>query len=408
MAAGAPPGGERGILNVRLGEFISANIEPILTEWESFARSIWPTGAAAEPAELRDSAEEILRAVIADMTTAQSDSDQSAKSMGRGAGGSESQRLDHASQLHGAARVGSGMELVAVLSEYRALRASVLRLWRHSKPDPDVHDLEDLTRFNEAIDQSLALAVEAFTRRVDGSRKMFLGILGHDLRNPLSAITLSAKVAKAALPETKELPAQLSQIVLSAQAMAGLIADLIDFTSSTLGVRLPLTPAPADLRVTCDEVVREMRVAHAGRSIHVSTHGDLAGTWDAHRLRRLIANLVGNALQHGSPTGSVHLTADGIDPQTVVISVHNTGEPIPAHVLPTIFDPLVRGPTSVQDRRTPEASAWGCTSYARSPPPTAEPQKSPPPPKAPAPPSAFPATRESQMRTAGITECGEN
>lgn len=344
---------------MRLADFISANVEPILAEWESFARSIWPSGAAAEPAELRDSAEAILRAVIADMTTAQSDSEQSEKSMGRGIGGSESERLDHASQLHGAARVGSGMVLVAVVSEYRALRASVLRLWRGSKPEPDAHDLDDLTRFNEAIDQSLALAVEAFTRRIDGSRKMFLGILGHDLRNPLSAITLTARVAKAALPQTSELPGQLSQIIDSAQAIADLIADLIDFTSSTLGVRLPVTPAAADLHVICEEVVREMRAAHARRSIHMSVNGDLAGTWDAHRLRQMIANLLGNALQHGSPTDPVHLTADGTDPRTVVISVHNTGKPIAADVLPMIFDPLVRAPASVQHRRTPGSIGLG-------------------------------------------------
>ena len=336
---------------MRLADFITANIEPILVEWESFARSMWPEGAIAEPAELRDRAEEILRGVIAAMATDQSGQQQSEKSKGRGVSGNESDRLDHASQVHGAARVGSGLALVAVVSEYRALRATVLRLWRASKPDADLHDLADLTRFNEAIDQSLALAVEGFTKRIDASRKMFLGILGHDLRSPLSAITLVAKLAQAALPDTSELPQQLAQIVNSAQAIANLVTDLIDFTSSTLGVRLPLSPVSADLHVICDEVVREMRAAHAGRSIRVKVSGDLAGTWDPHRIRQLVANLLGNALQHGSPSDPVDLTADGTDPQTVVITVHNTGEPIPAEILPTIFDPLVRAPSLVQHRR---------------------------------------------------------
>ena len=347
------------VIQVRLADFIIANIQTILADWESFARTIWPRGALAEPAELRDSAAEILRAIVADMGTTQSESEQSEKSMGRGVGGSESEQLDYASQLHGAARVGSGMALVAVVSEYRALRASVLRLWRQSKPQPDAHDLEDLTRFNEAIDQSLALGVEGFTRRIDGSRKMFLAILGHDLRNPLSAITLTAKVAQATLPSTDELPVQLSQIIDSAQAIANLVADLIDFTGSSLGVRLPLTLAAADLYVICEEVVREMRAAHADRSIRVSVNGALTGTWDSHRLRQLIANLLGNALQHGSPTDPVHLAADGTDPRTVVIRVHNSGEPIPADILPTIFDPLVRATGSVQHRRTPGSIGLG-------------------------------------------------
>src|SRR5581483_11564981 len=152
-------------------------------------------------------------------------------------------------------------------------------------------------RFNEAMDQSLALAVEAFTRRIDASRNMFLGILGHDLRNPLSAITLTAKVAMDTPSDPGKLHQQLGQISSSAQAISDLITDLIDFTSSTLGVRLPLTPARADLHLLCDEVVREARAAHEGRSIRVHVNGDLAGTWDGHRLRQLIGNVLGNALQ---------------------------------------------------------------------------------------------------------------
>jgi signal transduction histidine kinase len=188
---------------------------------------------------------------------------------------------------------------------------------------------------------------------------MFLGILGHDIRNPLSAITLTAQVAMTTLPDCSELPEKLGQIIDSADAIAALVTDLIDFTGSTLGVRLPVTPAAADLHVICDEVVRETQAAHGGRVIRVSVKGDLAGTWDGHRLRQLIANLLGNALQHGAPGGPVNLTADGTDPDTVVLTVHNDGEPIPAHLLPTIFDPLTRAPASVQHRRTPGSIGLG-------------------------------------------------
>ena len=336
---------------MRLADFISGNIEPILVEWESFARSIWPPGAAVEPEELRDSAGEILRAIVADMSTAQSGFEQSEKSAGRRPHGAESDRLNGASQVHGVGRVGSGLSLPALVAEYRALRASVLRLWRPSMSDCDVRDLDDLTRFSEAIDQSLALAVASFMRRIDTARNMFLGILGHDLRNPLAAITLITKLAMAGPPDSSELPRQLAQIVESAEAISDLITDLIDFTSSTMGVRLRLAPARADLHLLCEEVVREMRAAHPARSVRLSVRGDLAGTGDVHRLRQLIGNLVGNAFQHGSPTSPVELTADGTDPDTIVITVHNQGEPIPADALPTIFDPLTRGPASIQQRR---------------------------------------------------------
>jgi hypothetical protein len=346
-------------LRVRLAAFISANIEPILLEWESFARIVWPPGAAAEPKELRDSAEEIIRAVIADMATAQSGHEQSEKSAGRSTQSAESERLDHASQIHGVDRAGSGLALPTLVAEYRALRASVLRLWRASNPEPDIHDLDELTRFNEAVDQSLSLAVSSFTKRIDTARNLFLGILGHDLRNPLAAITLTAKLALANIGDPSELPAQLSQITESAMAISGLVTDLIDFTRSTMGVRLPLAAARADLHLLCQEVLREIRVAHPMRLIRLSVRGDVDGTWDANRLRQLIGNLVANALQHGSPTGPVELTADGSDADSVVINVHNEGEPIPADVLPTIFDPLTRGPASIQHRRTPGSIGLG-------------------------------------------------
>jgi signal transduction histidine kinase len=346
-------------MRMRLGEFIAANIESILVEWESFARSIWPADTPGGPVELRNSAEQILHAIVADMATPQNPREQSLKSAGRGTDGPESNRLNHTSQVHGAGRVGSGVGLPAVVAEYRALRASVLRLWRTSNPAPDLHDLEDLTRFNEAVDQSLTQAVSSFVRRIEATRNMFLAILGHDLRNPLAAITLTAKLAMIKRSDPSELPQQLAQIMTSANAIAELITTLIDFAGCTMGVGLPLAPAPADLHVLCHEVLREMRATHAARSISLDVRGNLAGTWDGNRLRQLLVNLLSNALQHSSPGSRVQLAVDGTAPDTVVITVHNTGEPIPADVLPTIFDPLVRAPASVQQRRTPGSIGLG-------------------------------------------------
>ena len=176
---------------MRLADFILANVEPILAEWEAFARGIWP-GAKTDPLTLRDHAEDILRATARDMKSAQTTAQQSDKSKGEGDAGAGSESLDGASDVHAVGRVASGFDLLAVVAEYRALRASVIRLWRESSPDPDRRDLDDLTRFNESIDQSLTEAVRSYTERVDRSRQMFLAILGHDLRNPLNSVTMSA------------------------------------------------------------------------------------------------------------------------------------------------------------------------------------------------------------------------
>lgn len=140
---------------MRLADFILDSIESILIEWEAFARTIWPGGALADAGTVRDHAEEILRATALDMKTSQTAKQQSDKSKGEGDSLTGRGSVNAASVMHAVARVGSGFVLGAVIAEYRALRASVIRLWRESAPVSDLHDLNDLTRFNESIDESL-------------------------------------------------------------------------------------------------------------------------------------------------------------------------------------------------------------------------------------------------------------
>src|SRR4051812_5146213 len=187
---------------MRLSDFIAANTEAILAEWEIFARSIQP-GEKMDTVALRDHADQILRATARDMNSLQTAAEQSDKSKGESEGGADSFRVDGASEVHAVARVHSGFDLLSVVAEYRALRASVIRLWRESQPASDRRDLDDLTRFNESIDQSLTEAIRSYSQRVDWSRKMFLAILGHDLRGPLDSVRLSATV----LLRTKQLDA---------------------------------------------------------------------------------------------------------------------------------------------------------------------------------------------------------
>ncbi|MGI9013633.1 MAG: sensor histidine kinase [Phycisphaerales bacterium] len=299
---------------------------------------------------MRDDAEAILLATARDMQVDQSHAEQASKSKGQGgADSTESDRLDYASIRHGADRVGSGFDIKDVVSEYRALRASVLRLWRKSRPQPDIHDIDDITRFNESIDQSIAQAVGSYTEFVNRSRQMLMAILGHDLRNPLNCIQLSA-VFVARTVRDPECAEALSMIGTNTKVMAQLISDLIDYSSTWLGSDLPLNRGPLDLQTVCREVVDEFRALHPQRTLHFHPSGDLNGNWDAARLRQIVSNLLGNALQHGSPDGPVELTAAS-EGSTVVLSVHNEGEPIPPNALPTLFDPLVRNATAESARR---------------------------------------------------------
>ena len=151
---------------MRLADFILNNVEPILVEWEAFARTIWP-GGAKDPATLRDHAGELLHATAVDMKSAQTAAEQAEKSKGLEKDGNVRGIVDAAAVLHAVERAGAGFTLPTVVSEYRALRASVQRLWRAGVRDSDPHDLDDLTRFNESIDQSMTEAIRGFTAHVD-------------------------------------------------------------------------------------------------------------------------------------------------------------------------------------------------------------------------------------------------
>ncbi|HEY9761072.1 MAG TPA: HAMP domain-containing sensor histidine kinase [Trichocoleus sp.] len=326
---------------MRLADFILENVEPILAEWEVFARSLAP-GAKMTKLALRDSAEAILLSTARDMQSDQSPDQQTSKSKGQGGGGSDqSDRLNQASKTHGVERMEAGFDVMEVVSEYRALRASVLRLWRASRPQSDLNDINDITRFNESIDQSLAEAVGNYTNRVEQSRRMFLAILSHDLRNPLNSIRMAARLASRTANEDLGSAKALSMIERNTETITQLTNDLIDFASTGLGSAMPLTRGPVDLEKLGRKVFEEFCFAYPQRTLHFYPDGDLTGNWDAARLQQVVTNLMGNALQHGAAEGPVELSITS-EESTVVLRVHNEGTPIPSEMLTTIFDPLVR------------------------------------------------------------------
>jgi signal transduction histidine kinase len=325
---------------MRLADFILSNVEPILADWEIFARSIG-AGEHLDRLELLDHAGQILQATARDMKSPQTAVERARKSKGLDHS-QECDALDGASKLHAVDRLSLGFDLLEVMSEYRALRASVLQLWRSSLPDADDRDVDDITRFNESIDQSIAQAVASYTRRVDQARDMFLAILSHDLRNPLNAIGMTAQL----LPLVKQDAAEVStcgeQISRSVAVMERMIADLLDYTRTRLGAEIPVIPNSLDLECLGRELCDEFRSAHRKEDIRFSADGDLKGLWDSDRVRQAISNLLGNAIQHGAADSPVKLSLRG-EASNVFIEIHNEGDPIPPGELPTIFDPLVRG-----------------------------------------------------------------
>lgn len=144
---------------MRLADFILENLESLLVDWERLARSI-PSAKGFDAARLRDHAEQMLRTIAADLRNTQSPAQQFEKSEGRGPRG----RADTAAEVHGAMRHADGFSLIETLTEYRALRATVIRQWTAKAARAAVKNFEDLIRFNEAVDQTIMEASERFER----------------------------------------------------------------------------------------------------------------------------------------------------------------------------------------------------------------------------------------------------
>ena len=170
---------------MRLSQFILQNLEPILQQWESFARSL-KSGASMNIEALRDDAEQMLRFVAADIESDQTYGEEVHKATGHGPVlpiGESS-----AAHGHGIGRAVDRFSLVELVSEYRALRASVTRMWIEAVPLPD-DAVAQIVRFNEALDQIAAEGVATFSERIDHDTDLFSASVGHDLANPVDVVT---------------------------------------------------------------------------------------------------------------------------------------------------------------------------------------------------------------------------
>ncbi len=328
---------------MRLADFILANREPILAEWEAFARTCAPASGPMDVVALRDHADQMLTVIADDLATPQGRVAQSEKSKGRAP--DDVSDPSTAAEEHGTGRAQSGFTVGQMVAEYRALRASVIRLWTTSQGALDASDIEDLTRFNEAIDQALAESVLRFNEDVEHAKETFLAILGHDLRTPLGAIQTSATF----MLETGELEEPhrtlTARIGGSAKRSVTMVGDLLDFTRSHLGGGIPVVRAAMDLGKVVREVVDEIASAHPGRLIRADTRVSQRGCWDAPRLGQALGNLIGNAVQHGADGTTITVDVRGTEEQ-VTVAVHNSGAVIPAEQLDGIFNPM-------RARRTP-------------------------------------------------------
>ena len=325
---------------MRFSSFIRKNLDAIVAEWETFARTLVPAQHMTALA-LRDHCRQILLGIADDMEVQETIKERAAKSKGLA---ESPDRAETAATTHGALRQLSGFDLVQLVAEFRALRASVLALWqRWVGPGAETAAFEENMRFNEAIDKALAESVESYSKNVDSSRDMFLAILGHDLRGPLSGINMSnAVLGKPDLSAA----ARQSAVARSKRAsleMSRLITDLLEYTRSRLGAGIPVERSACDLGPICQEAIESIRIIHPEQVFEFQAEGNLTLEADGARLQQVLSNLLNNAVQHGNSQAAVSLRVEG-EKDAVVIRVCNSGRPIPAGALESIFEPLIQGP----------------------------------------------------------------
>ncbi len=337
---------------MRLSQFINTHLDEIISEWESFALTQTPAAETMSAPALRDHAKPMLQAIALDIESWQNPAKQFEKSQGQAP---ETRGKPSAASIHGSMRQASDFSLLQLSAEFRALRATVLRLWLPKVTQMTPTTTYEMIRFNEAIDQSLAESVVTYSARAERARDMFLAILGHDLRAPLAAMGMAGQM----LGQPTLAPDQATQlgqrVQRNARLMSCMVDDLLSYSQAQLGGAMPLTLLPVDLATVCAQTIESAQAAHPAAHFVFSADGALTGQFDQVRLHQLIANLLANAVRYGTPGAPITLHAHG-EVDTITLAVCHQGEPIDADALAIIFTPLVQLSKDAEDDMRPRTS----------------------------------------------------
>lgn len=251
-------------MNMRLADFIRAEMEPILQDWEKFARTISPAMHMGKSG-LRDHARAMLLEIAEDLDTHQTDSEQAAKSKGQAPEDGD----DSGAEVHGIDRHSSGFSVMETISEFRALRASVLSRWTEAHPTISGAQLEDLTRFHEAIDQAVAESLDQYATEKETETRLFGAVLLAS-PDPIYVLDLEGRFVYA-----NKATAELFSLELEA---------IIGKTTSDLG--FPFAP---DFQNNLGKVITDQST-YRGKFVHrfASSHGErfeyvLAPVLDEHQ-----------------------------------------------------------------------------------------------------------------------------
>lgn len=342
---------------LRLADFILQQCDPILQEWDKFARTVEPAASSMTTKALRNHAAEMLKCVAYDLSMTQSRQEEIDKSYGNEPRTSQTE----AGEVHGLARLESHFTIEQLASEYRALRSSVLRLWNEANTTPSATDIGDIIRFNEAIDQLLCASILSFARatrealEAEKKRKdQFLAMLAHELRNPLSPISAAATLLKMAKSNDAVVTNASNIIARQVAHMATLVEDLLDVSRVTRGT-IELKLEPLDLRQVVLDAIEQVTPLMEARH-HILTAAELPqpihSLGDRKRLVQVVTNLLANAAKYTPEHGRIELKLDLYEGQ-VAITIEDNGIGMAADFVPHVFDIFA------QAERTPDRTTGG-------------------------------------------------
>lgn len=320
-------------MTLRTHEFLRRERDHIMSEWERAIREA-PQRISLEDSALRNDLPEFLDALAA---WVQSEEEP--------VGGI----LRDVPAKHAKQRFKSAYELAQVISEFRVLRATILRLLLQAeaieRKRADVQaDTErrvvELARLHAGLDQAISESVESFVGEREHIRERFIGVLGHDLRAPLGSILMTADHMLRSGRLQPGLDKAAGRIARNAARMSRMVRDLLDLARGRLADGIPITASHIDMGEVCRAAADDAAITHPGREITTETSSELWGDWDRDRAIQAVGNLIGNALQYGHDPVTIRVTSDADD---VVVNVTNRGEPIPQDHLSRLFDPFQRG-----------------------------------------------------------------
>lgn len=311
-------------------------MQQILTEWDLFARRHEAHGPLSKK-EIRDHAEQILRAIALDIDTQQSSDQQRDKSEGL----SPDKFAVSGASIHGTARQSDGFTLLQLTAEFRALRATVQRLWFALGNELNLAHSADLIRFNEAIDQALAESVVTYAAQATRAKDTFLAILGHDLRNPLATIALSASLLSQQGITSERVAVLAPRIKRSASIMNSMVNDLLEYARAELGGEMPMTFANADMLDICQAAVVDASAVHPNCPFFLDATEPAVGSFDQVRLQQVLTNLLNNAAQYRGDEKPVAMAMSSTA-EDITISIQNSGAVIPKDAIEAIFNPMVQ------------------------------------------------------------------